>query len=46
MSDENYKKWFAKQAIRLGASRYLGIAKEAREGRSPAGLFVYLLKRA
>lgn len=42
----DYKKWFAKQAIRLGADRYLGLAKDAREGRKPDRLFVYLLRRA
>lgn len=46
MEDQNYKKWFAKQAIRLGADRYLGIASDAREGKQPQRLFVYLLKRA
>ncbi|MEO5499452.1 MAG: hypothetical protein ABIR46_03060 [Candidatus Saccharimonadales bacterium] len=43
--DTEYKKWFAKQAIRIGADRYLGLAKDAREGRSPRKLFVWMLKR-
>lgn len=46
MSDKNYKKWFARQAIRLGADRYLGLASDARQGKKPQGLFVFLLKRA
>lgn len=46
IQDPNYKKWFAKQAIRIGADRYLGIAADAREGRQPQRLFVYLLKKA
>lgn len=46
ISDPNYKKWFARQAIRLGADRYLGIASEARLGKKPPGLFVFLLKRS
>lgn len=46
IQDPNYKKWFAKQAIRLGADRYLGIAADAREGQHPQRLFVWLLKRA
>lgn len=44
--EPQYKKWFAKQAIRLGADRYLGIASDAREGQQPQRLFVWLLKRA
>lgn len=44
IDDENYKKWFAKQAIRLGPDRYLGLARDAREGKQPARLFVYLLR--
>lgn len=43
--DENYKKWFAKQAIRLGPDRYMGIARDAREGKQPARLFVWLLRK-
>lgn len=44
--EPQYKKWFAKQAIRLGADRYLGLASDAREGRDKKRLFVWLLKRA
>lgn len=43
--EPTYKKWFAKQAIRLGPDRYLGIASDAREGREPRKLFVWMLKR-
>jgi hypothetical protein len=43
--DPQYKKWFAKQAIRLGADRYLGAASDAREGQQPKRLFVWLLRR-
>ena len=45
MTDQNYKKWFATQAYRLGADRYLGIASDARTGKQPDRLFVYLLRR-
>jgi hypothetical protein len=44
--DPEYKKWFAKKAIQLGADRYLGIASDAREGRDKKRLFTWLLKRA
>lgn len=42
---EQFKPWYAKQAIRLGADRYLGIASDARRGKSPSKLFSYLLRR-
>lgn len=41
-----FKAWYAKQAYRLGASRFLGLASDARQGREPAKLFSYLLRRA
>lgn len=41
-----FKSWYAKQAYRIGADRYLGIAFEARRGRAPAKLFSYMLKKA
>ena len=43
---EQFKPWYAKQAMRLGADRYLGIASDARRGKSPQKLFSYLLRRA
>jgi hypothetical protein len=43
---EDFKPWYAKQAYRLGADRYLGIASDARRGRSPQKLFSYLLRRS
>lgn len=42
---EAFKPWYAKQAYRLGADRFLGIAADARRGNSPAKLFSYLLRR-
>ena len=44
--EPEYKPWFAKQAIRLGADKYLGIADDARSGKQPKRLFVWLLNRA
>lgn len=41
-----YKKWFAKQALRIGADRYMGIASDARTGKNPDRLFVFLLRNA
>lgn len=46
LMEPSYKKWFAKAAIQLGPDRYLGIAADAREGKHPKRLFVYLIKRA
>lgn len=40
-----FKPWYAKQAYRLGADRFMGIAADARRGRNPAKLFSYLLRR-
>lgn len=44
--EEPYKPWFAKQAYRIGADRFLGIADNARAGNEPKRLFTYLLKQA
>lgn len=46
IEDSSYKKWFAKQAYRLGPDRYMGIASDARCGKQPGRLFVYLLRHA
>ncbi len=43
---EDYKRWYAKQALRLGVPRFMGLAHDARQGKRPAQLFSYLLKRA
>lgn len=41
-----FKHWYALQIMRLGDSRVLGIASDARRGKQPARLFSSLLKRA
>lgn len=46
IGEERMRPWYAKQAYRLGAGRYLGMASDARRGRAPARLFSYMLKRA
>lgn len=46
MSPQCPKGWYAQCAYRMGADRYLGMASDARKGRTPAKLFSYMLKRA
>lgn len=41
---EKFTAWHARQVRRLGVDRYLGLASDARKGRSPARYFTFLLK--
>jgi hypothetical protein len=42
----DFKSWYAKRCIEIGYGRYMGLAEDARRGRSPLKLFSYLLRRA
>lgn len=41
-----FRPWYAKQVMRLGVDRFMGLASDAREGNTPARLFSHLLRRA
>lgn len=40
-----YEKWHFAQVNRLGASKYMALADEARKGFNPPQLFTYLIRK-